>query len=272
MQEMQEYDLIFSLGGSCATTNQLKLLRNLQFCSFPFDWLFHRSVKTMIYFQEFLKTDFKNFLIRENMELLIDEERGNSPLEHQYRCRLSGYSYIHDFNNSIENETEYKAVKKKYSRRLKRLFKYIKKSKKILLILDAMYPIEIDCLKPILDILKARFPNKEFNLICLNFSSESDTIIKQDNILIYKVKKRLNKQCFEEKLPEWSFLDKIKLSEEGCLMQKKEFDNENNFLMKFKKLKRGLGIYLFPRIFNILKIRLLIFGLRFDFCIGEVID
>ena len=248
--EIKEYDLIFSIGGGCATSLQLRK-RELQFLSFPFDWLFQVSSSTyshILSLQKCFEDDFSNWLAKENMENLVGDERGTSELEHQYKDKENGFRYIHDFHFSIDDEIEYLKVKEKHQRRIDRLLKTIQKSKKVLLFLDRKYEIKIEDCESLLKSLKHKFPNTKFDFIAINFGADKQEIVYKNNITIYKY------------IRQYSDADDFGVP------------NEWDFLNSIKKLKRGIGIYLFKNIFNIIRIRFLLFGLRLDFCIGKVRD
>lgn len=267
----KEYDLIFSIGGGCATSKQLRA-RELQFLSFPFDWLFQiNSAPSHIpALQKCFEEDFKNWLKKENLEPLIGDERGTSELEHQYKDTENGFRYIHDFHFSIDDEREYKKVKAKYKRRINRLLNIIKKSKNVLLILDCKYEIDVKNCENLLKSLKNKFSNTNFDFIAMNFCEKKQEIFEKDNILIYKyTRSYLDTDYFG--LPvEWDFLNGIKLSKAGRLMQKQFLPNNN--IIEIKKLKRGLGLYLFKNISSIIRLNILFLSCRFDFSIGKIKD
>lgn len=74
--ETREYDLIFSLGGSCAAACQLKQ-RGLRPCSLPLDYTFFwHSAKPLRMLAKCLDENFSHFLLKENLEELKGKERG----------------------------------------------------------------------------------------------------------------------------------------------------------------------------------------------------
>lgn len=84
----------------------------------------------------------------------------------------SGLIIMHDFAHGVSIEEQYPAIAEKYARRIARLDRLLKESKKILLVhIDTPVsprplPPE-DCLKAI-EIMSAKYPNAEFNFILIN--------------------------------------------------------------------------------------------------------
>lgn len=72
--DKNEYDLIVSLGGNCAAALQLKR-RNLRLFSFPFDYLAMQDGRGVNYLAEGFLTDFSNFMLKNNLKELNDEEK-----------------------------------------------------------------------------------------------------------------------------------------------------------------------------------------------------
>ena len=116
---MEKYDLIFSLGGSCATAKQLKM-NGLRNASYPFDWLFCLNDRHLKYLIKAFQTDFHDWLLYENLRELTTEERGDSKC-FQYCDEAIGYNFIHDFHKPKEDITEYTEVKDKQQQNSKLL-------------------------------------------------------------------------------------------------------------------------------------------------------
>ena len=96
---VEKFDLIFSLGGSCMASKQLRK-KGLQFLSFPFYWLFqvdNSHIQSLItIFQE----DFINFLGSNSLVKLVGNKRGTFDLENQYKDINNGFRFIHGFKDS----------------------------------------------------------------------------------------------------------------------------------------------------------------------------
>lgn len=121
----KKFDLIFSIGGSCASASQLKY-RNLRYCSLLFDWFFTRSEMPFLRLCECFKSDFKDFFLQKNLVELFGDERGKDSGGH-FQCKdtYSENRAIHLFNKPASDNSEYKRVKKILNNRIKRLYKLI---------------------------------------------------------------------------------------------------------------------------------------------------
>ena len=111
------FDLALSLGGSCISALQLRR-RGLRTCSLPFDWLFHINDNILTSLSMCFQEDFQNWLLRDNLQELVGDERGVSP-HYQYKDTYTGFRFIHDFFQPIDHKGECKNVKRKYNKRIK---------------------------------------------------------------------------------------------------------------------------------------------------------
>ncbi len=215
-----KYDLIFSLGGSCASTLQIKKFRQLQNLSLPFDWLFHISPETLPTLAELFKTNFAQWLRRENLILLQDGERGGSELIHQYRCAYTGFRFIHDFETSADDDQEYAQVKAKYDRRIQRLYDIMDKSRRVLAVIDVRYNLQVTDLKQLKMAVERAFPNTSFTVVGLRFSAEQPSSFYQNEIALLEITRNRNIDDYDYKQKTWSFLETVELSNKGKLLQK----------------------------------------------------
>ena len=69
MNTKQKFDLVFSLGGNCTAAHNLQY-RGLRKFSLPFDWTYIVDEKAIYNLAEGFQTDFKYFLLKENLEEL----------------------------------------------------------------------------------------------------------------------------------------------------------------------------------------------------------
>lgn len=75
----EKYDLICSLGGNCMAASQIRQ-RGLRVASLPFDWTFIVNDKPLYKLAEGFKNKFKDFLLKENLQEMTDEEKADSIL------------------------------------------------------------------------------------------------------------------------------------------------------------------------------------------------
>ena len=126
----KKYDLIFSIGNSCACSVLLR--RNkLQYASYPLDWV---GLNPIHWKEHWLLTHFDQFL---NKESLIISERPNlddTDMNCEYCIDTKTECYfVHDFPIGIPLEKSFPSIEQKYQRRIDRLYQRIKKSKRTLL-------------------------------------------------------------------------------------------------------------------------------------------
>lgn len=154
----QHYDFVCSLGGSCAVAKQLKF-KGLRKQSLPFDWLFHLDNTPLQYLSNAFQNNFKDFLQFDALRELTPEERGDSTY-FQYKDKISGYNFIHDFPSP--KEEIYKTVLKKYKRRIFRLQYNLFLSRNVLFILDSRYDCKIENLELIKKTVESKYGCKVF--------------------------------------------------------------------------------------------------------------
>lgn len=217
----QSYDLIVSLGGSCASTKQLRK-RNLQFESFPFDWLFHKEESQLSALADGFKTNFNNWLKQENLNPLPEKERGDSKCN-QYIDIETGFRYIHDFFQPKENQTQYKQVLDKYKRRYDRLINAIQQSNKILFLLDSTHSIKIEHFQSFLKEMEKLFPKKQFHIMHVYFNPKKEKIDESTKqITIHNIYREKLPTDISTKSKDWNFLDNITLSFRGRFVIQKQ--------------------------------------------------
>ena len=126
MNAAREYDLAFSLGQACACSMALREA-NLQFASFPFDWIADGTLPSRV---DILVSRFDRWLEKEDFVY-----NGRNPINGRgmFRNRKTGFNHLHDFSDGpIENSLA--QVVAKYARREKRLFELIGNARRVLIV------------------------------------------------------------------------------------------------------------------------------------------
>lgn len=123
----KNFDLIFSIGEACSCTSVLRL-NNLQFCSYPLDWLFGTDFEGRI---EILTNEFHKFLEKEDLEFSYEERSISCSA---YANKRNDIVFNHDFLKDLDFNEAYNLVKAKYDRRIKRLLENIEKANSILVV------------------------------------------------------------------------------------------------------------------------------------------
>lgn len=202
------YDLVCSLGGSCATAHNLQI-RNLRPCAYPFDWTYFTEVNSVYKLAESFKNNFSDILLKENLkELSINPEHSDKI---QYQDLKTGIVWANHFKDKIENEKEYREVKQKIDRRCKRLLEHIQKANKILFIFSLPFEMEIKVFEDFLAEIKKIYPNKTIDLKIVCFSCKETQNITKNSIELINNKRPINRYDFVRTNFVWAFLDDIAL-------------------------------------------------------------
>ena len=126
----EKYDLIFGIGSACSCSQTLRKL-NLQFYSYPLDWLYGRDFSYRV---DLLVNEFKDFINRED---LVFENRWNNDDQNPcdiYKNQRTGIVFNHDFPKDVPLEKSFEAIRSKYERRINRLIEQIRQSDRILVV------------------------------------------------------------------------------------------------------------------------------------------
>lgn len=127
MNNKNKYDIIYSLGSSCATAQYMQK-HFLRITSGPFDWLINVDFKTKI---EMILNNFDRFLNLE--DLALKDDKINKKTAH-YINKYNNLIFLHDFPANIPLEESFPLIKQKYERRINRFYNLISKKQKVLLI------------------------------------------------------------------------------------------------------------------------------------------
>ena len=160
---MKTYDFIFSLGAACSCSQTLRLA-NLQFASFPFDWLYGGTITTRV---DGLLNGLEGWfdaskLVRHSIGWKMDHE--------PYRNTQTGIVYKHDFDWNTPLEEMLLPVRLKYERRIRRLHERIAGSKRVLAVwinTPTKTPLRDEELVECRRRMSARWPGVEIELLAL---------------------------------------------------------------------------------------------------------
>lgn len=164
----QKFDLIVSLGDVCQTSFNLRV-NNLQFRSYPFDWLCKASQHQLI---DLVNNNFKNFLDRCD---LVPTERNSANLI--VDNKRTGNQFQHDFEfDSIDED--YDKIADKYERRFARFNKSIDNARRVLFVYrkDNATP---DDIRQLHAALARRFKSQEkINILWIVAAPKQTEVIK----------------------------------------------------------------------------------------------
>lgn len=268
-EKKRGYDFIFSIGSACYCSYYLRQL-NLQTKSYPFDWVRECCFENRA---DLIVSDFKDFFNKEDFEFLHKSNKFNN--KDIYKNKRTNVHFVHDFPPQEEQSFDdaYPAQLAKYNRRIKRLYKEIQKSKKVLAVYLAHPTLNIhvddETLIRIQQKLQQKFPKQQIDILYLESKPE---LYKTEPHQEYMVNDNIIKiyANFEPIVHYFNASDTSIPDKEVIQKIFSEFYLNKNKYLEIRKLKKGVGIYLLPRINTLLRFRFYLFGLRFDFCLGRV--
>ncbi len=161
MANQNQYDLVFSLGQLCACSQVLRVA-NLQFASYPLDWVSGGTVESRA---ALIASRFEGWLEREDFEYVCPNPKQNGL--GIYENRRTGFRHPHDFAD-VSMGASYEAVREKYRRRAERLCGQISRSRRVLCVCIAppeTQPATVAELASARNILSAAYPGVSFDVI-----------------------------------------------------------------------------------------------------------
>ncbi|MBO4520389.1 MAG: hypothetical protein J5787_04205 [Alphaproteobacteria bacterium] len=164
---VKKYDVIFSLGAACLCSQMLRK-KNLQFCSYPFDWIAGGDFAFRI---DLLVSGFKDFFNKEDLAF-TGEQNGSEthPCEICLNKRTE-MKFPHDFPTGVDFETAWPEANEKYARRIKRLINDIENGKDILIVyvMPPKEAVDSDAvLRECHDKIVRRFPDKNVDILYIS--------------------------------------------------------------------------------------------------------
>ena len=220
----RKFDLIVSIGEDCACTSYLRRFK-LQKYSYPFDWLTHATFETRI---NLVINDFENFLNIDDLKQMPKPEQFSVDEKHDYYENIfNGFYFWHDFPFNTSLQEGFDAVKEKYERRIKRLYKEIDNADNVLFVWFSRNNYQdYQLVEKSYYELKNKFSNQNVFLLILEHSETDErTYLADNHILISKY----DNKSYQEN-PKWN----------------RTMGNEANNEKLFRqiKLKRNLDDYL----------------------------
>jgi hypothetical protein len=122
-----KYDFVFSMGEACFVATVLTNI-HIRKASGPFDWMSMSTFKKRF---EIFINKFDKYFEEQDLEYIGIDKNNNRSV---FLTKYTDISYNHDFTRKELFHEEYKVVREKYERRISRLFNYINKGKKILVV------------------------------------------------------------------------------------------------------------------------------------------
>lgn len=126
MPDQYKYDLYFLLGGACACTQILRYCQ-LQYASYPFDWLMGASITE----RARMLADGLNDMLHKDSMVLVEKNKRPTGTDY-WRNERNGLDFMHDFHQNKSLSEEFPGVVEKYKRRAARLIQQISTSTRVL--------------------------------------------------------------------------------------------------------------------------------------------
>ncbi len=220
------FDLIIGIGEDCACSSYIRKF-NLQFASYPFDWLTKSNFDTRI---KLILNNFKDFFNKEDFNKLEKPKNAIVDLKcDYYENKKTDFYFYHDFESNLDFDNAFDIVKNRYDRRIKRLYRHIKNSKNILFIFWARGDfIDNDKLKKYQQKLKNKFKQKNIYLLFLENTPKQNEFI-QENISDFVLKIKYDMTSYDTSKPENECIGNTRLNDE---------------IFKLLKIKKPVSLYL----------------------------
>lgn len=160
---MKEYDLAFSLGFSCGTSQALRAA-GMQYASYPLDWTGEPNIISSV---NLIVNDFTDWFEFEDFKL-VDVRHGAGFCTRCYLNEKTSLGFSHEFDDFHPFEESHPRIKKVYDRRVKRLLDDLHASSKILAVYIETPKRDCASDEEIINAhrqLAEKFPNAEIDLL-----------------------------------------------------------------------------------------------------------
>ena len=261
------YDFIFSIGETCNCSVFLRR-NNLQIKSYPFDWLANATLEERA---DLIISNFCNFFEKEDFQK-VGESTEYNPCD-TYKNTKTKIYHLHDFKHDIDFDISFKEAKEKYDRRIKRLYEQISSSKKVLAVYlvnpNSSVSVPDETLISVQKKLKNKFSKKQVDLLYIKSIPEQEDIKEiflNDNII--KITANYTPRENTSHTPNWMYIPNPQVIKDIL----SDFYLNKNKYFEIRHIKKGFGIYILQRIFTIFILKLYLFGIRLDICLGKIRD
>ncbi|MBE7704855.1 MAG: hypothetical protein E7Z90_03460 [Cyanobacteria bacterium SIG29] len=225
---LKKYDFIFSIGEACSCT-QLLRENDLQFASYPLDWVAGSNFEERI---NLFLNQFKNYINKDDLEYAFYNGINDC---NAYYNKQNDFTFNHDFSAKLDFNVSYDEVKSKYNRRIERLYSDINKSNSILMVwvelpLTDSKKADKSSIVEIFNKVLLKYPNKKFDLLYIvNNEKQTNNIEKLSDNVTYVV------SSYKDKKSEFDYA--VKRKKLTWLFNKYTLNLPFGFLLK-RKIQR----------------------------------
>lgn len=186
--DQKTYDIIYSIGADCGCALYMQRHGLRKYAS-PFDWLTKATFETRL---KLIVNGFKGFLDKDSIKPLIQENHPTNLHYALYQDINLGFYFYHDFDTNLEFDKALLDVQNKYQRRIKRFYKKIEKSERVLLVWFSRYStIDDSITKELCEKVITKFGKKIDFLLIENEENknlgEIEKVEISPNIIKYKL-------------------------------------------------------------------------------------
>ena len=216
MSDKKTYDLVVSLGGNCSAASNLKY-RKMRHFSLPFDWVYMKDSRPLVYLCEGFKDNFKNLALYQNLH----REQANVSHKIIYSDSYSGYFFPNHFSCDI-NEKVYEEFNARLRRRADRLISKLRTGKKVLFILTLDFEVDNNILFELYDSLSSEF-DADIDFEVMIFGMNNSDNVKYKGMNIRNITRMMNDYDFYKTNFEWAFLDNIEIANDTSEIKTKTY-------------------------------------------------
>ena len=160
---MKEYDMAFSLGSSCGTSQALRAA-GLQYASYPLDWLGARGI---VHVAKIVAGEFEGWFEKEDFDL-VDVWHGAGFGTRAYLNRKTQFGFSHEFPDFVPFEESFPRIQQTYERRVERFLESAKASRRMLAVFiefPNLKHAELDEIVEARRTLAEKFPSAEIDIL-----------------------------------------------------------------------------------------------------------
>ena len=202
---MKTYDLIFSLGSSCGTSQALRAA-GLQYASFPLDWV---GVPEIGLSAQSVVTDFTDWFEAKDLDLYTVCHTVGF-MTRLYLHRRTRMIFSHEFSDFLPFAKTYPKVRATYERRIARFNRDFASAGRILAVwaeLATHGAPSFDVYRRALADLRAKRPDGEVDLLCFVEDPEAKeprTVLEEDGLTVVAADYREMDGTFVAHYQNWS--------------------------------------------------------------------
>lgn len=203
-----KYDFVCGIGHYCGTATYLKR-HFLRRASGPFDWI-GESPAGLLKSAELIATDFRDFMLRDNLVLLDHPAGEHDDMKNDYyRDEGTGILLYHDFPAGKSLDETYAQVRAKYDRRIARFYELARAGATLLIFQTYTTKPSNEEMKSALAMLRGKLGPKVDLLVLQNDSTRGKLEFEEIESGLYSVRGHFHRPDIHWLIGDYPQLDKI---------------------------------------------------------------